>query len=210
MVLAFAQPLVRGWARYFTWLQFKRTPRSVIATHEVLPTRVEAKGALARRDYWSEEAKDRHHLLSAILAQLEQEGWRYSTDTGWNDWDIHIYGNFFWSIALQTVTEYHGGPKCLTRVALWIRPVATTVIINLVIFALLIYRVLNAGSAEAWLFIIYAMFLGVLWSRARMLKARVGELVDLAAHRAGLQRMAKTRVAAAPSLTKPVVIGEAR
>ena len=31
MFLAFAQPLVRGWARYFTWLQFKRTPSAVIA-----------------------------------------------------------------------------------------------------------------------------------------------------------------------------------
>ena len=27
MFLAFAQPLVRGWNRYFTWLEFKRTPR---------------------------------------------------------------------------------------------------------------------------------------------------------------------------------------
>ncbi len=26
--LAFAQPLVRGWSRYFTWLHFKRTPRN--------------------------------------------------------------------------------------------------------------------------------------------------------------------------------------
>ena len=30
MFLAFTQPLVRGWSRYFTWLQFKRTPRGVI------------------------------------------------------------------------------------------------------------------------------------------------------------------------------------
>ncbi|HEV3410488.1 MAG TPA: glycosyltransferase, partial [Chthoniobacterales bacterium] len=37
MFLAFWQPLVRGWARYFTWLQFKRTPTAVIAAHEVLP-----------------------------------------------------------------------------------------------------------------------------------------------------------------------------
>ena len=30
MILAFAQPLVRGWARYSTWHRFKRTPGSVI------------------------------------------------------------------------------------------------------------------------------------------------------------------------------------
>jgi len=32
--LAFVQPLGRGWARYFTWLKFKRTPARVIATPE--------------------------------------------------------------------------------------------------------------------------------------------------------------------------------
>ena len=32
--LALAQPLVRGWARYFTWLKFKRTPPAVIASVE--------------------------------------------------------------------------------------------------------------------------------------------------------------------------------
>ncbi len=38
---------------------------------------------------------------------------------------------------LQTVTEYHGGPKCLTRVALRNRFVTTTVIINLLVLTLL-------------------------------------------------------------------------
>ena len=58
---------------------------------------------------------------------LEEEGWRYSTDTGWNEWDVQIYGNFWWSITLQTVTEYHGGPKCLTRAGLRYRFVPTTI-----------------------------------------------------------------------------------
>src|SRR6266850_2144689 len=44
MVLAFVQPLVRGWSRYFTWLHFKRTPRGVIATHEKLPEGAETRG----------------------------------------------------------------------------------------------------------------------------------------------------------------------
>src|SRR6266480_3239356 len=41
MFLAFVQPLVRGWSRYFTWLHFKRTPGSVIRAHEHLPESVE-------------------------------------------------------------------------------------------------------------------------------------------------------------------------
>ena len=40
MILAFVQPLVRGFSRYFTWLRFKRTPANVIRKHEHLPERV--------------------------------------------------------------------------------------------------------------------------------------------------------------------------
>ena len=81
------------------------------------------------------------------LQLLEEEGWSYSADTGWKEWDIQIYGNFFWSIILQTVTEYHGGPKCLTRVRLRYRFVTTTVIINLLILAMIIYRDLNSAGS---------------------------------------------------------------
>ena len=50
MFLAFAQPLVRGWNRYFTWLQFKRTPRGVIGTHEKMPSGRIGRGNLRRRN----------------------------------------------------------------------------------------------------------------------------------------------------------------
>ncbi|MFL6568968.1 MAG: glycosyltransferase [Chthoniobacterales bacterium] len=206
MFLAFAQPLVRGWSRYFTWLQFKRTPRSVITAHEILPTGWPTDGSLDRRSYWSEDGTDRHQLLGSIFALLEEEGWRYSSDTGWNDWDIHIYGNFFWSVALQTVSEYHGGSKCLTRAALWNRFVATTVILNLAIVALLTYHALNVGSVDVIALLGYGVFLLFLWNRGRTLKSRVAELVDLAAHRVGLQRITRPRAATELSLEKPATV----
>jgi GT2 family glycosyltransferase len=208
MVLAFVQPLVRGFSRYFTWLHFKRTPRSVITTHEHLPEGAEIRRSARGRIYWSEEGKDRHHLLGQIFQLLEEEGWRYSTDTGWNDWDIKIYGNFWWSIALKTVTEYHGGMKCLTRVSLRARSVATTVIINLIALSLVIYRQLHASHLDLWSIIPYALFVLFLGTRARALKKRVGELVDVAAYRAGLQRVGRRRgttiVATAPSAGVPI------
>jgi len=187
MFLAFAQPLARGWSRYFTWLQFKRTPRSVIQAHEILPAGADFRGS---------------------LSLLDGEGWRYSTDTGWNEWDVHIYGNFWWSIALQTVTEYHGGAQCLTRVALRNRFVTTTVIINLVALTLLIYHQLNTGHAEPLVLLSYAAFVGFLALRARLLKRRVAELVDLAAYRTGLKRIGRTR-AATPATAEKAVIAEA-
>ena len=138
-------------------------------------------------------------MLGALFELLEEEGWRYSTDSGWNDWDIQIYGNFWWSIALQTVTEYHGGGKCLTRVRLRNRMVITTVILNLIAISLLIYHQLNISHIDVWFLTGYGLFLVFLATRARALKSRVAELVDLAALRAGLQRITRKSTAVAPT-----------
>jgi len=197
MLLAFAQPLVRGWSRYFTWLHFKRTPRSVIQAHEHLPNGNGVFSTLSRRIFWSEQGRDRHYLLGALFQLLDEEGWRYSTDTGWNEWDIQIYGNFWWSVTLHTVTEYHGAGKCLTRVRLRDRLVTTTVIFNLIALALLVYRQLNIFHLDLWSIIPYGLFVLFLATRARALKSRVAEVVDLAALRAGLQRvLRKSKIAA--------------
>jgi hypothetical protein len=163
---------------------------------------------LSRRIFWSEQGRDRHYLLGALFELLEDEGWRYSTDSGWNDWDIQIYGNFWWSIALQTVTEYHGGGKCLTRVRLRNRMVVTTIIFNLIAISLLIYHELNISHIALWPIIFYGAFLGFLATRARALKSRVAELVDLAAFRAGLQRVPRKGkvTAAAPQQELEVAV----
>ena len=199
MCLAFVQPLVRGFTRYFTWLHFKRTPRSVIRTHEQLPPEAMGRG-LRRRVFWSEVDRDRHHLLGAIFQLLEEEGWRYSIDTGWKEWDIQIYGNFWWSTVLQTVTEDHGGGKKLTRVRLRSRFVTSTIIFSLIALSIVIYRQLHTSHLDLWSVIPFLFFLVFLGSRARALKSRVAELVDLAAHRAGLQRMTRRGLVVPPAV----------
>jgi hypothetical protein len=207
--LAFAQPLVRGWSRYFTWLHFKRTPSAVISMHEQLPAGAEFTRGLRNRSYWSDDGKDRHHLLGSMFGLLDEEGWRYSSDTGWNEWDIQIYGNFWWSITLQTVTEYHGGPKCLTRAGLRYRLVPTTILFTLVTLCLVIYHQLHAGHLDVWLLALYACFLLFLVNRARRLKSRVAEMVDLAAYRSGLQRIPRPTARAKIAAAKVEATGEA-
>ncbi|MEI6032880.1 MAG: glycosyltransferase [Verrucomicrobiae bacterium] len=187
--LALTQPLFRGWARYFTWLKFKRTPPAVIA-------RVEKDfkppgGSVSHLKFWSEDGHGRELLLQEVVRSLEGEGWNYSMDTGWKDWDLQIYGSFWWGIQLRTVTEYHGGPKCLTRVNLGTRMVATTLLINLVLLGILLYRHFLVAGIEYWLWIPYVLFVLFLFRRVWKLKRRVADLVGAAATRCGLTRIKK-------------------
>jgi hypothetical protein len=61
--------------------------------------------------------------------------------------------------------------------------------LNLIALSLLVYRQLNVSHVDFWFTVPYLFFLVFLATRARVLKSRVAELVDLAARRAGLQRV---------------------
>ena len=187
--LALTQPLVRGWSRYFTWLRFKRTPPAVIASPEknYTPTR----GSISSFNFWTENGQGREHLLPEIIRALDAEGWNYSMDTGWKEWDIQIYGSLWWGIKLRSVTEYHGGPKCLTRIKLDTHTVATTFLFNLVLLAILSYRQFFVEGGDLWLWIPYIIWLAILARRAYRLKKRVAELVDASAQRCGFVRIGK-------------------
>jgi hypothetical protein len=63
-----------------------------------------------------------------------------------------------------------------------------------------IYRWLHTSHLDLWSVIPFSLFLIFLASRARALKARVAELVDLAAYRAGLQRITRRGVVTPPPL----------
>ncbi|MCF7729300.1 MAG: glycosyltransferase, partial [Chthoniobacterales bacterium] len=186
--LALSQPLVRGLARYFTWLKFKRTPESVISAKEknFSPSNI---WGYSRLNFWNEEGLGREILLKEVIQALEDEGWSYSMDTGWKEWDIQIYGSFWWGIRLRSVTEYHGGPKCLTRIALSIRMVATTILVNLLILSYLVYHFLTAASGTPWYLALYGVILITFFTLAYRLKKRVAELVEAAAQRVQLKRV---------------------
>lgn len=188
--LALAQPLVRGWMRYYTWLKFKRTPQSVIAAPEASLPKGSLSGSNTHLDFWNETGVGREKLLEEVFASLETEGWRYSADTGWKEWDVQIYGNQYWIVKLRSVTEYHGGPKCLTRVNLSLKPVFSTVLILAIYIGVLLWRFfISARHDDYVLWGVFAML--CLWFafRAFRLKRRVAHLVIAAANRSGLQRV---------------------
>jgi hypothetical protein len=196
--LALAQPWARGWARYFTWLKYKHTPQAVISAREEGVGSEASRGGVSRLDFWNEKGVGREALLTEVFSLLENEDWRYSADTGWKDWDVQIYGNQFWSITVRTVTEYHGGPKCLTRIHLRLKPVFTTVLLNTVILSILLYRAVidrytspsfDMGLTGLLLKAAYLVFLISMFARARRLKRRVAALIVAAANRAGIERV---------------------
>jgi cellulose synthase/poly-beta-1,6-N-acetylglucosamine synthase-like glycosyltransferase len=187
--LALAQPLVRGWARYFTWLKFKRTPPAVIASVE--KDFKPARGSITNLRFWSEDGHGRERLLQESIEALESEGWNYSLDTGWKNWDIQIYGSFWWGIQMRSVTEYHGGPKCLTRVHLRTRMVATTFLLSFILLGILAYQQFFIPEASVWPWVPYVLFELFLFLRARRLKRRVADLVGAAAARCGFTRIQK-------------------
>ena len=82
----------------------------------------------------------------------------------------------------------------------------TTVILNLIALALLVYRQINISHVDLWFIVPYALFLVFLATRARALKSRVAELVDLAAQRAGLERVLRKGKVAAPTAAPEVQV----
>jgi O-antigen biosynthesis protein len=198
--LAFIQPLGRGWARYFTWLKFKRTPARVIATPEPGLAREEHSGGITRINFWNETGAGREALLAETVKLLDEEGWRYSMDTGWKRWDVLVYGTLWWSVKVATVTEYHGGPKCLTRARLGLMMVPTTFLVNAILLSALLYRQFIARSGDRWLWVAFVLFVIWLARRGYRLKRRVADLLIHAAQTVGLNRVSgeKAKPRAAP------------
>jgi len=187
--LALTQPLFRGWARYFTWLKFKRTPPTVIAQpEEGAPPH---QGSCTKLKFWSEEGYGRERLLPGVIQSLEDEGWNYSTDTGWKRWDVQIYGSFWWGIRLLSVTEYHAGGKALTRIRLQTHMVATTFLLLVALLGVVIYRQVIEPGVDLWTWVPLLGLGGILWQRAVRLKCRVAKLVGVAADRCGFSRVKK-------------------
>ncbi len=113
--LHWRQPIARGWARYSVRLKNKimkgdasgyRRPHALPFDH-------------AQRDtlcYWSHN-QDRIPLLQQITSEVQKAAWRMRVDSGWNDWDLEIYGSRYTKVRITTATEHHPSAHgMLTRV----------------------------------------------------------------------------------------------
>jgi len=184
--LALTQPLVRDWARYFTWLKGKRTPDAVVQTPEkdAGPSLPLFRSRLL--SFWSEQGRERVHLLAEIEKILEEEGWRYAQDTGWNSWDVQIFANRWWHIRLRSLTEIYPHGRRLTRVHQGIVPTTFSVLFAVTAVTADVLVALSYPAALPFFLAILALAgAGWLWT-GWQLRRRVGDLVRVAARRAQL------------------------
>lgn len=117
--LAWMQPLVREWARYFVWIQSKKAPELKHIQFSHLPVSLLEAGHLA---FKNEKSEDRLPLLKEMKHLLKEEGWRFALDHGWNNWDITIFGNRCWYLRLKTLTEIYPSGKRVVRVRTVLQP----------------------------------------------------------------------------------------
>jgi glycosyltransferase involved in cell wall biosynthesis len=119
-LLFFLQPIVRGWERYKGRLD---APRSRLAARENLESLAREGKELAfdQLEYWNDKGIDRLDFLNIVLERLDQRGWPNKADSGWNNYDIEIYGSAWSHLQLLTVSEILGQGKQLLRCRL--RPV---------------------------------------------------------------------------------------
>jgi len=87
-------------------------------------------------EYWSETSADRHLWLPAFQTELQTLKLPARRDDGWRRLDFEAYPKAEISPAVLSVTEYHGGSRCLTRVRFLLRFTPGLLIAVLLLFAL--------------------------------------------------------------------------
>jgi O-antigen biosynthesis protein len=117
-----AQPVERGWARYSTRFKTITIPESLHALRRIWEQRARPQLGRDQLDLWSESGAGREILLERLLALVAEHGWFPRVDPGWSARDVRFYGDRWCKVDVTTVTESHGGERCLTRARLRVKP----------------------------------------------------------------------------------------
>jgi prepilin-type N-terminal cleavage/methylation domain-containing protein/prepilin-type processing-associated H-X9-DG protein len=121
MCLCYLQPLVRAWHRQWTRMFSYSAPHKARA--ESIGVRPEkALLSCCTTEYWSEDGSGRQELLGLLIAELHEQRWAKTLDTGWERWDLDLFCHPATLVRLTTAEEEHGGGKRLIRVRLQARP----------------------------------------------------------------------------------------
>lgn len=191
--LLLAQPVVRGWNRFIWNIRLGSSPGApwLARGSDPRPKRWFFK-RVAALELWSEKGLDRHHLLEALTLHLRARNAPVHTDDGWRDWDMETQLDRWWRVRFSSVTEYHGGGKCLTRVRIATRATAAAVSIFALTAVAAALLVILTGWHPVWalgaLFVVCVLF----ESRHHAAVSRAATAVVGAATAAGFQPVMDT------------------
>lgn len=196
------QPIVRGWPRYARRLVTSGPDIEQRRTVWEQARQLRGLGARHTLQYWSETGVERFAFLQTLLEQLERDQWQVRTDTGWDEFDLIIYGDRFSLVEVRTVSENHGGAKRLLRARLEARwTLLAKVLLPLVvaISVILFHATGDRLEATPILLAIPAVALYLHLRCRRTLRLGV-VLLDRAAQTLGLTRVAANQAAKNPSV----------
>ncbi len=122
-MLCWVQPVVREWARLRGMVKLGARPSWKPVLPEIVPPELPHKHAirLGTLAFWSETGVAREAWLDEMRRSLKTSHVIFRQDDGWRWFDLESWPNHELSRAFVTVTEYHGGGRCLTRVRIMLR-----------------------------------------------------------------------------------------
>jgi len=191
-LLFLLQPIARGWSRYEGRLRIDTTPAAAFQ-------RVAASAHVEPRDfinavcYWSPPGMDRIGLVQAIMARLDREKWQHKPDTGWNEYDVEIYGTRWSRLQLTTVAEAVGKGQHLFRCRL---DAGWSLLAKLTFWAasaleLLLVVLVSPALPYLWMLLLTIPLLGLYYeSEKRTLQHLIVALLDEVAMELKLEKIA--------------------
>ena len=178
-MLCLLQPVVREWARLRGMVATGARPTFRTTLPDILPPIRPRKRTfrLAVLNYWSATGKGRDEWLSALRQVLAEKNKPLREDDGWRWFDVESA-----PLAWLTVTEYHGGPRKLTRIAVLSRIGWKSLLLPA---AVVIAGMVVGWPPVWWLGGALLLLLFTLWNHRRA----GTKIATIAAERAGLQAM---------------------
>jgi hypothetical protein len=202
--LHFRQPIARGWSRYSVRLRAKVLDREAKRLGRPRPLPMERTHKRTLR-YWN-KYHDRVVLLQRIKEEVAAAGWRMRLDSGWNEWDMEIYGSRYVKVRLTSISEHHHGEDrgMLTRIRVELLPSTFCKVLTFasLVMAGLLFLYVWPFSRPA---ILIPMFLWTMYLVNKALVAKpVLNLIDEVAEKAGFYPVHEKSVAKVKQSSPPL------
>jgi O-antigen biosynthesis protein len=189
--LTFLQPIARGRARYEGRLRINTTPAEAFRRIASLAY-IDRGEPLDEIQFWCHTGLDRLVFVHAIVQKLEAEKWQHKPDSGWNEFDVEIYGTRWSKLQLTTVSEYVEKGQQLYHLRLnagWSLP-AKVLFWSACGLELLLIGLLASVQPWLWMLLLTIPLLGLYFeSEKRVLQRLIVALLDELAAKFELTRV---------------------